>query len=67
MNQDSVLKPGDGVDPIASQSSPERSIRLFGGAIDPVRLSKQWVTTTGGEYFFSPSIRTLKWLSGEQN
>jgi Dyp-type peroxidase family len=67
VNQDSVPKPGDGVDPIASQSSPERSIRLFGGDIDPVRLSKQWVTTTGGEYFFSPSIRTLKWLSGEQN
>jgi Dyp-type peroxidase family len=62
-NQDSVPKPGDGVDPVASQSSPERSFRLPGGAIDPVRLPKQWVTTTGGEYFFSPSVRALKRLS----
>jgi hypothetical protein len=33
--------------------------RLPGAAIDPVRLSKQWVTTTEGEYFFSPSISAL--------
>ena len=32
-------------------------------AADPVTLPKQWVTTTGGEYFFSPSIRALKQLS----
>ena len=64
-NQDSVPQPGDGVDPVASQAAPEgeRSFRLPGGAVDPVRLPKQWVTTTGGEYFFSPSIRALKRLS----
>jgi Dyp-type peroxidase family len=65
-NQDSVPEPGDGVDPVASQasqSSPERLFRLPGGAIDPVRLPKQWVTTTGGEYFFSPSISALTQLS----
>jgi hypothetical protein len=39
--------------------------RLPGAAIDPVRLSKQWVTTTEGEYFFSPSISALEWLSGK--
>jgi hypothetical protein len=32
-----------------------------------VRLSRQWVTTTGGEYFFSPSISALEWLSDKQN
>jgi Dyp-type peroxidase family len=63
VNQESVPEPGDGVDPVASQSSPERSLRLPGGPIDPVSLPKQWVTTTGGEYFFSPSIRALKQLS----
>jgi Dyp-type peroxidase family len=62
-NQDSVPKPGDGVDPVASQASPERLFRLPGGAIDPVKLPNQWVTTTGGEYFFSPSISALKQLS----
>jgi Dyp-type peroxidase family len=65
-NKDSVPEPGDGVDPVASQasqSSPERLFRLPGGAVDPVRLPKQWVTTTGGEYFFSPSISALERLS----
>lgn len=63
VNQESVPEPGDGVDPVASQSSPERSFRLPGGAVDPVILPEQWVTTTGGEYFFSPSISALKQLS----
>jgi len=63
MNQESVPEPGDGVDPVASQSSPERLFRLTGGAVDPVSLPKQWVTTTGGEYFFSPSISALRRLS----
>jgi Dyp-type peroxidase family len=63
VNDEAVPEPGDGVDPVASQSTPERSFRLPRGAIDPVRLSRQWVTTTGGEYFFSPSISALEWLS----
>jgi Dyp-type peroxidase family len=65
-NQASVPQPGDGVDPVVSHSSParpERSFRLPGGAVDPVILPEQWVTTTGGEYFFSPSISALKQLS----
>jgi Dyp-type peroxidase family len=66
VNQNSVPMPGDGVDPVASQSTPERSFGLPGGAIDPVTLPKQWVTTTGGEYFFSPSISALQRLSREQ-
>ena len=63
VNQESAPQPGDGVDPVASQSSPERSFRLPGGAVDPVSLPNQWVMTTGGEYFFSPSISALKQLS----
>jgi Dyp-type peroxidase family len=63
MNQEAVPEPGDGVDPVAAQASAERKLRIPGTADDPVHLPKQWVTTTGGEYFFSPSISALEWLS----
>jgi Dyp-type peroxidase family len=63
MNRESVPESGDGVDPVASQASTERWFRVPGGAADSVTLPKQWVTTTGGEYFFSPSISALKHLS----
>jgi Dyp-type peroxidase family len=63
VNQETVPEDGDGVDPVVSQASPERTIRIPGAAVDPVHLPKQWVTTTGGEYFFSPSIRALERLS----
>jgi Dyp-type peroxidase family len=63
VNQDAVPEAGDGVDPVASQASPRRKLRVPGVTADPVRLPKQWVTTTGGEYFFSPSISALERLS----
>jgi Dyp-type peroxidase family len=65
VNQEAVPEPGDGVDPVASQASAKRKLRL-GAAANPVHLPKQWVTTTGGEYFFSPSISALERLSGQQ-
>jgi Dyp-type peroxidase family len=63
VNQEAVPEEGDGVDPVASQASDKRRLRIPGTAADPVHLPKQWVTTTGGEYFFSPSIGALKRLS----
>jgi Dyp-type peroxidase family len=63
VNQEAVPEAGDGVDPIASQASPERKLRVPGAVADPVHLPEQWVTTTGGEYFFSPSISALERLS----
>jgi Dyp-type peroxidase family len=63
VNQEAVPEAGDGVDPIASQASPERKLRVPGAVADPVHLPEQWVTTTGGEYFFSPSISALEQLS----
>jgi Dyp-type peroxidase family len=63
VNQEAVPEAGDGVDPVASQASPRRKLRVPGAAADPVRLPKQWVTTTGGEYFFSPSVSALERLS----
>jgi Dyp-type peroxidase family len=67
VNDETVPEEGDGVDPVASQASPKRTIRIPGAKTDPVHLYRQWVTTTGGEYFFSPSISALKWLSRKQN
>jgi Dyp-type peroxidase family len=63
VNQEAVPEAGDGVDAVASQASAERRLRIPGTAADPVHLPKQWVATTGGEYFFSPSIGALKRLS----
>jgi Dyp-type peroxidase family len=62
VNQESVPESGDGVDPVASQASPKR-IRVPGTPADPLDLLRQWVTTTGGEYFFSPSISAMERLS----
>ena len=66
INQEAVPEKGDGVDPVASQASPPRLFRYPGGEVDPVSLDTHWVTTTGGEYFFSPSISALAALSGRQ-
>jgi Dyp-type peroxidase family len=63
MNRGAVPEKGDGVDPVASQASPPRPFRYPGGEVDQVNLPRQWVTTTGGEYFFSPSISALKRLT----
>jgi hypothetical protein len=51
VNDEAVPEDGDGMDPVASQASPRRTIRIPGAKTDPVRLYRQWVTT-GGEYFF---------------
>ncbi len=54
---------GAGQDPIISQSTPTRQFNLPGG--DPVQVDpfQQWVTMTGGEYFFQPSIGALQQLA----
>lgn len=57
-------QPGAGDDPIISQNTSPRPFALPGGAPGQLQLAKQWVTTTGGEYFFQPSIDALQVLSG---
>jgi Dyp-type peroxidase family len=52
---------GDGQDPIISQSEPNRTFHIPGR--DPIQGIAQWVTTTGGEYFFQPSIAALTSLA----
>jgi Dyp-type peroxidase family len=63
VNREEVPEAGDGVDPVASQIAGERRMRIPGAKTDQLHLP-QWVTTTGGEYFFSPSISALEWLAG---
>jgi deferrochelatase/peroxidase EfeB len=55
-------KPGDGHDPVISQVSRQKSFTLPGGR--PAHLTMQpFIFTTGGAYFFQPSISALRMLS----
>jgi Dyp-type peroxidase family len=51
---------GDGQDPIISQNSDPRTATI--PPHGPVSMP-QWVTTTGGDYFFSPSLAALGTLA----
>lgn len=51
---------GDGEDPIISQALAEREFNLPPQATH--LMMARWVFTTGGEFFFSPSISALKQL-----
>lgn len=64
-NQDNFPLEGDGRDPIISQdqAAPNFALPTSG---DTLHLTlARWVITTGGEYFFSPSISAIKQLSGQ--
>jgi Dyp-type peroxidase family len=52
---------GDGQDPIIAQAVATPDFNLPPKGIHLV--TSRWVTTTGGEYFFSPSISALKALA----
>jgi Dyp-type peroxidase family len=54
---------GDGHDPIISQKNEEKSITIPLAA-QPAHITfmQRWVTTTGGEYFFQPSLGGLTTL-----
>lgn len=63
-NRPDFPQPGDGHDPIISQNVQEREFNL-----QPQNLHltmRPWVFTTGGEYFFSPSLAALRSSLGEQ-
>ena len=64
-NQDDFPQAEDGRDPIISQDVAEPKFALpRESEVLHLTLSR-WVITTGGEYFFSPSIAALKSLSGQ--
>jgi len=61
-NKPDFPQPGDGEDPIISQDPNPRLFHL--PAPQDVHLQiAQWVTTTGGGYFFSPSLTAVSSLS----
>ena len=66
VNDPNSPKDGSGHDPIISQVDGARSMSLPGGRPDHVALMQRFVTTTGGDYFFQPSISALRLLSGPQ-
>jgi Dyp-type peroxidase family len=56
---------GDGADPIVSQDRDPRQFRLPQSAGAKELQFATWVTTTGGGYFFAPSMSTIALLSGD--
>ena len=64
VNNPDFPRVGDGEDPLISQA--QGSFTLPGGAESHVALMKRFVTTTGGDYFFSPSISALREMAGQR-
>ena len=62
VNDPNFPRQGAGHDPIISQVDGTRQITLPGGRPDHVALMQRFVTTTGGDYFFQPSLSALKAL-----
>jgi Dyp-type peroxidase family len=61
-NQPNFPQSGDGRDPITSQDVPAPEFNL---PPDHHIAMLRWVITTGGGYFFSPSMNALAFLAGE--
>lgn len=54
----------DGIDLVIGQRDAVRPFTLPGGAVSPFDAPKRWVITTGGGYFFQPSVIALRTLAG---
>lgn len=61
-NQEDFPQAGDGRDPITAQ---DVAAPTFSMPPDRHLILQRWVITTGGEYFFSPSISALRQLAGD--
>jgi Dyp-type peroxidase family len=61
VNNPNFPQPGDGEDPIIAQMRDPRSFRVPGLGTPELSI-RQFVTSTGGEYFFAPSIEALEKL-----
>jgi Dyp-type peroxidase family len=65
VNQPNFPQAEDGDDPIIAQKSEPRSFSLPRPTETLHLALRQWVRTTGGEYFFAPSIAGLGALAGQ--
>jgi Dyp-type peroxidase family len=62
--KDNRVPEGHGVDAIMGKHHDRGFVNLLqNGTFKRITGFKQWVTTTGGQYFFSPSISALKNLT----
>jgi Dyp-type peroxidase family len=65
--QDDQASEGHGIDPIIGKHDAKGFVNLLqNGKFRKITGLKQLITTTGGEYFFSPSISALKNLKRRQ-
>lgn len=64
VNNPGFPRSGDGYDPVISQRDTNRTFTFPGGREEHIQIMQRWVTTTGGEYFFQPSIDALRQLFG---
>jgi Dyp-type peroxidase family len=65
--QDEHAAEGHGIDPIIGKHRDRGFVNLLqNGRFRKITGLKQWITTTGGEYFFSPSLSALKNLKTRQ-
>ena len=53
-----------GQDPVVAQNTTPGSFTLPGGQPNHIALMQRFVTTTGGDYFFQPSLAALQRLAG---
>jgi Dyp-type peroxidase family len=65
VNDPDFPEAGAGHDPVITQVPGTLSFGLPGGRSDHVALLQRFVITTGGEYFFQPSISALSLLATE--
>lgn len=61
VNNPNFPQPSDGQDPVIAQLAEPRSLSVPGLGQTPLSIP-QFVRTTGGEYFFTPSISALERL-----
>jgi hypothetical protein len=64
VNDPNEPSPGDGQDPVIAQRDEVRRFHIPGATPSHVTLLRRFVSTTGGEYFFQPSIAALARLAG---
>jgi Dyp-type peroxidase family len=64
VNDPNFPKPGSGHDPVMSQVEKREPLAIPGTRTGHVALMQRFVTTTGGEYFFQPSVSALRHLAG---